>query len=272
MMATSDSNVSRAEEYFAAAEQLLAKRFRLRKTMELVRHGLALAPEAPHGHDLLGRIELRRKRWVAAEAAYRRALELDPQNWVLMNNLGIALRGQRRQREAIEAFENAARMDPRSAIAAANLHTETIRYLGAGVPLLLALLVVARLLTLLPSDRSGRVAETAVILGLIMAPLAVIYLRNRRRLSRTARTFHAVQSRRSRKIYVPMMALTMGGGALIVYLGARSFLAEPTITHVIRVTAFLISWVIGFPAFAVLLTGLLRSWAPWLGRQFRGVR
>src|SRR5579864_2533142 len=135
-----------ASGFFARAEWLLSKRLGLKQAAEAVERGLALEPDAVAGHDLLGRIALRRKRWREAELAYRRGLAIDPDNWALMNNLGISLVGQRREREAIEAFENAARLNPRSDLARGNLHVETIRSLGAGVPLLIFGLAEARLL------------------------------------------------------------------------------------------------------------------------------
>jgi hypothetical protein len=239
-----------ARAYFALGESLLKKRFRVKQAMLAAERGLALAPDAVAGHDLLGRIALRRKRWKEAELAFRRALALDPENWVLMNNIGIALRGQRRQPEAIEAFENAARLNPRSEVARANLHLETIRSLAAGVPLFLFALAEARLVTLAPSDRSGWILPMAILVPVMAAPLVLIYLRSRRRLSPTTRAFHAVQSRRSRKIYVPVLTLTLAGVGAIVYLGGRSFLVQPTIGSVIRVTATVILWTTSFPLLA----------------------
>jgi tetratricopeptide (TPR) repeat protein len=250
-----------ATAFFVLAEELLNKRFRLKQATKAVNRGLALAPEAVVGHDLLGRIALRRNRWKEAELAYRRALALDPENWVLMNNLGIALRGQRRQRESIEAFEQAARLNPRSEVARGNLHIETIRSLGAGVPLLLFALAEARLATLVPSDHSGWILPMAVLVPVMAVPLAVMYLRSRRRLSPTARAFHASQSRRSRKIYVPLLTITLVGAAAIVYLGGRLFLAQPTIRSVVGVAAALMLWLVGFPLVA---TALVRREIPSL--------
>jgi tetratricopeptide (TPR) repeat protein len=249
-----------ARAYFALGESLLKKRFRLKQAAEAAKRGLALEPDAVAGHDLLGRIALRRKRWKEAEVAYRRALALDPENWVLMNNSGIALRGQRRQREATEAFENAARLNPRSEAARSNLHVETIRSLGAGVPLFLFVLAEARLVTLVASDHSGWILPMAVLVPVMGAPLVLMYFRSRRRLSPTARAFHAVQSRRSRKIYVPVLTLTLAGAGAIVYLGGRSFLAQPTIGSVVWVAAAVILWTIGFPTVA---TAFVRRVVPW---------
>lgn len=261
-----------ASAFFALGESLLKKRFRLKRAMDAVERGLALAPDAVAGHDLLGRIALRRKRWKEAELAYRRALALDPENWVLMNNLGIALKGQRRQHEAIEAFERAARLNPRAEVARSNLHIETIRSLGAGVPLVLFALAEARLVMLVPSDRSGWILPMAILVPVMAAPPVVMYLRGRQRLSATARAFHSLQSRRTRKLYVPVLTLTLAWAAAIVYLGGRSFLVEPTIRSVIGVAAAVILWATGFPPLAtVVVRRVIPSVLAWLrARLHRG--
>jgi tetratricopeptide (TPR) repeat protein len=262
-----------ARAFFALGEALLKKRFRLKQATEAVKRGLALAPDAVVGHDLLGRIALRRNRWKEAEVVYRRALALDPDNWVLMNNLGIALRGQRRQPEAMEAFEHAASLNPRSEVARGNLHIETIRSLGAGVPLLLFALAEARLATLVPFDHSGWMLPMAVLVPVMAAPLAVMYLRSRRRLSQNARAFHAVQSRRSRKIYVPLLTLTLVGAAAVVYLGGRSFLAQPTIRSVVGVAAALLLWLVGFPFVStVVIRRVIPSLLAWTRARLRAAR
>ena len=106
---------------------------------------------------------------------------------------------------------------------------ETIRFLGAGLPLLLCILAEARLLTLLRDDRSGWLGAMAIAVAVLAIPLAFMYFRSRRRLSRTVRLFHSVESRRTRTTYVPIVAGTLAGAGAILYLGGRLFLDDPSI-------------------------------------------
>lgn len=93
---------------------------------------VALGPHSRDGHDLLGRVALRRRSWQLAETNFREALRLEPNNWASMNNLGLALKGQGRHEEAIAAFENAAKLNPRSDLVRTNLSSATRRYIGVG--------------------------------------------------------------------------------------------------------------------------------------------
>ncbi len=93
---------------------------------------IQLIPEAAPAYDLRGRVDLKRRRFVDAEAFFRHALSLDPDNASLINNLGVALREQNRKPEARAAFEAAWRANPTSPKAKKNLFSATQAYVGAG--------------------------------------------------------------------------------------------------------------------------------------------
>jgi len=93
---------------------------------------IQLIPEAAAAYNLRGRVDLKRRRFVDAEAFFRHALTLDPGNASLMNNLGVALREQNRKPEARAAFEAAWRANPTSPKAKKNLFSATQAYVGAG--------------------------------------------------------------------------------------------------------------------------------------------
>ena len=59
-------------------------------------------------HLLRGQVALKRKQWKRAEDANRRALGIDPTNNLALNNLGVALQSQRRWKEALEIYQQAA--------------------------------------------------------------------------------------------------------------------------------------------------------------------
>src|SRR5260370_39596262 len=93
---------------------------------------MRLIPQTAAAYDLRGRIDLKRRRFIDAEAFFRQALTLDPGNASLINNLGVALRGQNRKEEARAAFEAAWRTNPTNPKARKNLFTATQAYVGAG--------------------------------------------------------------------------------------------------------------------------------------------
>ena len=66
---------------------------------------IELKPESGFGYDVRGRITLRAKHLRAAEMDFRQAIRLEPNVWAFHNNLGLALRLQKRDKEALDEFE-----------------------------------------------------------------------------------------------------------------------------------------------------------------------
>lgn len=77
-------------------------------------------PSAPH-HFVLGYVFQGAGRLAEAEAAYRRAIELDPNDAQVHNNLGNVLRDLDRAAEAEAEFRRALALNPRSANAHVNI-------------------------------------------------------------------------------------------------------------------------------------------------------
>lgn len=78
-------------------------------------HAMAIQPSLPEPHYLLGDRYLDKKEYERAEAALRLAIASDPTFAPAVNDLGVALMGQERYREALEALEEATQLDPEDA-------------------------------------------------------------------------------------------------------------------------------------------------------------
>ncbi len=90
----------------------------------------ALDPDGSLGHVAQGEIALHLQAWSAAEQAYHRALEQDPENANALLNYGYALSRQGKDARAIDAYTEAGRLDPRSSYAAQNIVTASQRHLS----------------------------------------------------------------------------------------------------------------------------------------------
>jgi len=94
---------------------------------------VTLAPERALTHEILGETLLDLDQLARAEEHYRRALALDPQSFEAMNDLGVVLQRQGREREAMEQFLQAARLNPTSTTAQRNLKGSVDRHLAPGM-------------------------------------------------------------------------------------------------------------------------------------------
>ena len=150
-----------------------------RETATLI---INLDASSANAYDIRGRAFLKLKKYVDAEHDFQDALHLQPASWVYNNNLGLALRGQRRDKAAVEAFEKAVKANPRSGIARNNLVGATSAYVGAGT-LLVLLLAIRTLPTLLRNWNLPAGLDAAVVIGAIVATIvgAWFWRRYRRR-------------------------------------------------------------------------------------------
>ena len=84
----------------------------LEEAMRVALRICEVTPESVWAYERCGNIALARKGFAEAEAYFRRGLALDPQHNVCLANLGWALEGQKRYREAIECLAETLRLHP----------------------------------------------------------------------------------------------------------------------------------------------------------------
>lgn len=128
-----------------------------------------LAPEDPVLLCELGNHLLERDPR-AAERHYRAALRLDPHDAECLNNLGVALNRQRREREAATAFKSALLLDPTLKEARENTYETVNGMLRYGAPIGL-LILCGNLLR--RSFWERRVDPEYVVYGMGLAGLAM---------------------------------------------------------------------------------------------------
>jgi tetratricopeptide (TPR) repeat protein len=172
---------------------------------------IVLDPASSDGHYLLGRISLQRKDWKEAEAHCREALRIEPRNWIVMNNLGVALQGQGRHKDAVAAFENAAKMNPKAELVRRNLFSQTQRYIGLGVITIL----IAQGIRLAIVAHASPVAFAAG-LAILLLGAWLVYIIRKRQLSPTVRQFYELEGRRRWPLTLAYTVFFYGGLALII--------------------------------------------------------
>ena len=84
------------------------------EAIEPLVEAVRLAPRAVHLHQLLGISLAKAKRFDEAEAAFRRALALDPTDAGSYNGLGVVQAEAKRFDEAEASCREAIRLNPRS--------------------------------------------------------------------------------------------------------------------------------------------------------------
>jgi tetratricopeptide (TPR) repeat protein len=222
-----------------------------------------LIPSSPIGHDLRGRVALRRRRFVEAEAYFRLASNLEPSRWMSMNNLGIALQGQNRQKEAIDAFEAAWHANPKAAQTKRNLFSATQAYVGAGG--LIALVfwlhffhLIARAINV-PSTIEGLV----FVLGLVGTIFGLWWLgvTRRRKLSPDVAHFYRRQVVRERNLELLRGLFKAGPNTIIALVLVALILDDPP-------TIFI--WIlIGIVAIVVWMALAPRLWQRFVLPRFQ---
>ncbi|MCC2672674.1 MAG: hypothetical protein K0Q72_5146 [Armatimonadetes bacterium] len=141
-----------------------------------------LAPASQLSYELLTLVALRQRQWSEAEQWCRRELELDPESWTAHNNLGLALRAQGREAEAVASLHAAVRLNPRSEQTIANLHVSLASHVnGRGMFALGGVAYLALLIHTLTSpvaDHSGLLV--LIVMGLLAGVVGIKASRNQR--------------------------------------------------------------------------------------------
>ena len=104
-----------------ALAQGLALTGDLRQADQAVQEVLRLAPKSAASWVTASLVALAAKNWNAAISASRRALEIEPENYAALNNLGVALRASGHSREGTRVLAEAARANPNARTARQNL-------------------------------------------------------------------------------------------------------------------------------------------------------
>jgi uncharacterized protein len=86
----------------------------MRKAREQIAAIVAIDPN--RGHLLMAGMHVGRKEWLEAEAAFRRALEVEPHNAEVHYQMGRMYQDQEKWREASASFESAVAADPEHAL------------------------------------------------------------------------------------------------------------------------------------------------------------
>jgi tetratricopeptide (TPR) repeat protein len=163
---------------------------------------LHLAEDSAEVRNLIGVVFLKRRRYKRAEEHFRRALELDPDHFEAVNNLGLAVSRQRgRRREAIDIFLRAAELRPEGSVAGQNLTEATRNWLaGAG---LVASWIIFRIIRTAWMEGNWQglwspwvVAWWSVV---TIAVTVVVVLKRRRDLPRRAREMLDAEAARTRR-------------------------------------------------------------------------
>ena len=96
-----------------------------------------LAPNSTASWVTASVVAIRAKNWDAAITASRRALEIDPENYAALNNLGVALRASGKRREGTRVLADAARSNPDDRLARQNLSRAGLRTVRLAIMILL---------------------------------------------------------------------------------------------------------------------------------------
>jgi tetratricopeptide (TPR) repeat protein len=175
---------------------------------------IELFPASASGFELRGRAEIGDKRFADAEASFREALRLEPDDWTLNNNLGVALQRQKKKKkEAIQAFERAAKANPAAKVPQQNLFGAANSYVGVGS----GFFAIYLLLRLIPAIGVTTHLSTGLIFAIvgvaIVALFAVFWFRRRRRrqqLGPTVDRFYQHERLRYRNLHRMYLAFRLG--------------------------------------------------------------
>ncbi|WP_300683291.1 tetratricopeptide repeat protein [Nocardioides sp.] len=191
---------------------MMAARGPRASTVEAARHLVSLAPGQADAHYALGVVLQGRNRRARARAAYRQALELDPQHSSAMNNLTV-LGGFSNPLRASRGFAAALQFDPQDDVPRRNLGL-----LLVNVTLTLYLLASATVLaTTVAANRETGTRTTSLVTALVGTAVTVAYAAwVGRGVPRGVRRFAAEQWRREPVAIITMLLALAGLAAAYV--------------------------------------------------------
>jgi tetratricopeptide (TPR) repeat protein len=200
--------------HYTLGQSLLANG-KVKEALESAERLRTLAPNDFYAHFMLGRVALARRKWLDAEGHFEASLKLDPTSSAALNNLGVALERQGKQRDAIDRMHDAARTSPSDKLFRENLDKSVGRYVGGGLSMLFVGIWLARGLIQSVSHNLGQSGGNApgrattlvvwfgVLSALFLIGFAIVrYLQKRRRLGElhgTVAGFYLDNRRRERR-------------------------------------------------------------------------
>jgi len=196
---------------------------------ETARQMIETHPAKPEAHNAVGRAAMLRRQWPAAEAAFRDALRLAPQEPVYQSNLALALERRGNRREAMQHFRSAVQTDPGNATARRQLfHAIDRRLAAAG----LAAGVIGGLAANVAIRAVEPLAWFLAVAVAVMGGGAVLGLRwwRLRRLDETLRTFYRHERRRWSALRREVMAcLAVSGLVFVAAIAAVTLLTRSVV-------------------------------------------
>ena len=105
-----------ADAEWRVADMLTGEAAAYRRSLEAAEHAIALAPDSPDGYWARGGLRMAYNYdWPSAEADFRKALELDPNEVRVLRDYGSLLAARGRTAEALGAMRKSVALDPLSA-------------------------------------------------------------------------------------------------------------------------------------------------------------
>ena len=191
-----------------------------------------------------GERQLAMHQFAAAEETFREALGLDPKSSALHNNLGVALRGQKRDREALVEFDRAIQANPASARARRNLYGAA----STGVVGVAVFFVVMHALPEIEHELPESVADGIFLASLVAAIGGLWFFGwyRRRSLSPQARAVYRSEARRERNLELAR-GLFKGGPPFAAAIAMVLLLAANPDASVVWFAAgalFIVAWLV----------------------------
>lgn len=154
-----------------ALSEIKGSRHRARRVAETA---VAIAPNEPQTHFVVGLVADRVGRHADAETAYRRALRLDPQHAAARNNLSVILSRRGDYIGAAKGFTEAAAGDPRLMIARRNVDYVVIRLVQRAQLVVLAALFAAIAGPRIVGVNSQWISFLAALTGIVVITTSVV--------------------------------------------------------------------------------------------------
>jgi tetratricopeptide (TPR) repeat protein len=149
-----------------SALRTLKKKDEARK---VAKHLVEIAPNYSASHINLGLVYLDDSWLDHAEAAFRRALQLDPENWAAMNNIGAVLQRKGRHSESLELYYRAAQLNPALPLPRNNLFRAAKRYVTGRTTAIAMVLLMGSTVALRAFDVSDELANYILPCAILLA-------------------------------------------------------------------------------------------------------